>query len=35
MRQAIGIFALFAAGFLVLQFTGRLEEFAAICTFPR
>jgi hypothetical protein len=26
MRQAIGIFALFAAGFLVLQFTGRLED---------
>jgi Colicin V production protein len=26
MRQVMGIFALFAAGFLVLQFTGRLED---------
>ena len=27
MRQVTGIVALFAAGFLVLQFTGRMEEF--------
>lgn len=27
MRQAIGIIALFAAGFLVLHYTGRMEEF--------